>query len=91
MWNDIQLDGIGRYRVNGKAHAIDADRALARGIAGEIAGYFDLQAERPGILAQRADLADTVDVATDQVPAERFAERKRRLQIDLVARRPCAV
>jgi len=62
-------------------HAVDRDRALLDAVAEHVRRRVD-----PDRLRNAADVADAVDVALDDVAAERLPRAERRLDVDAVVR-----
>src|SRR5215207_3756875 len=69
-------------RSDGEADAANRDRAVLDQVALEPVGDGDAQPPRKAVLAHREQLADAVDVALDDVPAERLAGAQGRLEVD---------
>src|SRR6185295_1084716 len=80
--NEIDLRNVANRSVHGETHAVHADRALARNEAREALGDADSKPFRVTLRIEQHDAADAVDVAGDQVSAERIAEAQRALKVN---------
>src|SRR5438067_13074124 len=72
-------------RVHREAHAVDADRALAREVARQRRGRFDHQPRACAEVVERLHHADAVDVAAHEVAAEPVRKAQRLLQVHVAA------
>ena len=73
---DIHDERVARYLIDGKADAVDTDRAFRGDVACDTRRQFEAPSEssaRPAFA--RRDQPPAVDVTADEVPAETFAVR----------------
>src|SRR5207237_4213919 len=71
--------------VHGQRDAVERDRALGGDIGAELPARDHADAPRIADLLDRRDLADPVDMAGDDMPAELVADLERALEVDLRA------
>ena len=86
MGDDVDAEDGVPDLVDGEAHSVDGDRALARDVAGELRRNFDLQAHGTSFFARGHDSRDAVHVSRHEMAAERISRPERRLEIDGRAR-----
>src|SRR6185369_12754642 len=69
MRDKVNLEQASLHAIDRQAHAVDADRALAGNVAGELVRGAHLE----DALLEARHLSDAVDVAGDEVAAEALA------------------
>src|SRR5262249_46685438 len=84
--NERDLEPVVGQRGHGEAHAGDRDRTLLHQEAAKRGGSADAHAGAVALRLAGDDLADAVDVALDDVAAERLAGAQRVLEVDAAAR-----
>ena len=77
------LERVVVERGDGERDAVDGDRALLDAVAQDLRGR-PRPSTTPSPSDSTADAADAVDVALDEVAAERLARAQRGLEVDLV-------
>src|SRR5690606_5612489 len=74
--------GFVLHGIDRQAHAVHADRALARDVLRQFRGHAEAPALRARVLAHVEHAADAVDVAADQVAAEAVGRQHRALEVE---------
>src|SRR5690606_15245431 len=83
--DDGQLELGAIHRVHRQAGAIDGDRALEGDVLGQVTRRADAELHGTGVVLALDDLADTVDMAADQVAAETAGGSQGLFQVDRAA------
>src|SRR5690348_6544062 len=83
--HERDLYALAAQRRDRQRDAVDRERALLDAVAQEARVEAEAQAGAVAFAVERLDLGRAVDVALDEVPAERLACAQRRLEVDLRA------
>jgi hypothetical protein len=75
--NNIQIELCTLYCIDGQTGAIDANAALVGDISGQLIWRAKHYADRASILTETHNLADTIDMATDNMPTQSTLRRQR--------------
>ena len=85
MGDKVDPEAMAVHFIDGKAGAIDADRALGRDIARQAGRHFEHPAQRTAVRSDRHHLAHTIDMARHQMPTEAVRQAQRLFKVHGIA------